>query len=164
MAIKTNQEFIQRLGTIKSEAEQPNPSRQALAAELTRLAEELYPVRTAGADLKDSLMGHTSEFTRQIAEAIVAGIPQHLKYDGARTKPGVLATYFHILSRGYSRSDLETEVSIGLSVDESFDIIADVSYKSADSLNPLKQEFKIGYRDPGQKLVDSIVKFLSSLT
>lgn len=168
MAIKTNQEFIQRLGTIKSEAEQPNPSRQALASELMRLAAELYPTRTAGADLKDSLMDHDSEYILKLAEAIAAGIHQNLKADGVKIRRGASATYFDLMARGYNSSDLAVEIRVEVSIDVGPDILASVTYKVPDSLSdelwpPEKRDFKISYTDPGQKLVQYVVKYLNGL-
>lgn len=104
------------------------------------------------------------DWMNAVAKEIVAGIPAHLKADGAKVSPGAGPNYAGIDAKGYTRSDLEARVEMGLTIDnQPFRLRVFASYKDALMAKKNEQEFVLSYDDDVNQLTSSIARWLKDL-
>lgn len=104
------------------------------------------------------------DWMNAVAKEIAAAIPAHLKTDGVKVSPGVGPNYAGVDAKGYTRSDMEVRVEIGLTVDnQPFRLRAFASYKDAMMSRSNDQEFVLAYDDDVNQLTTSIARWLKDL-
>lgn len=121
-----------------------------------------WTLRTAASvpSLKEVL----GNWLTDVAKAVGAALPAHLKTDGLKVNPGAGPSYAGLTAKGYNRSDLETLVEIDFTVDnQPFRLRAFVSFKDPMMTKKSDQEFTLFYDDDVSKLIANINRWLNDL-
>lgn len=104
------------------------------------------------------------DWMNAVAKEIAAAIPAHLKTDGVKVSPGAGPSYAGVDAKGYTRSDMEVRVEVGLTINnQPFRLRAFVSYKDTMMSRSNEQEFVLAYDDDVNQLTASIARWLKDL-
>ncbi len=105
-----------------------------------------------------------SDWMNAVAKEIAAALPAHLKADGVKINPGVGPSYAGIEAKGYTRSDLESRVEFGLTINsQPFELRVFASFEDVTMTKANEQEFTLSYDDDINRLTAGIARWLKDL-
>lgn len=110
----------------------------------------------------DPLKKVMNDWLESVAKEIGKALPSNLTSEGSKTRLGQ-TIYAEVQAKGYSKSDLECSLSIGMTIDNTpFRVRAFASYKDAMMSRNAEQEFSVAYDEDPTKIAQDVARWLQN--